>query len=164
MGLRAKVARLYGLLESKSLRMATAESLTGGLIGAAITALPGSSNVYSGGIVSYSEELKERLLGVDPVLIARRGVVSVDVAESMAAGALEATGADAAVAVTGVAGPGGGTDETPVGTVCIAYARKRSGDAIEVVSECVRFSGSRSRVRARTVMRAIDLAIARLDR
>lgn len=164
MRLRAKVARLYRLLASKSLTLGTAESLTGGLIGAAITAFPGSSRVYAGGIVSYSEELKERLLGVETEAIARHGVVSVEVAEAMARGALGATGADVSVAVTGVAGPGGGSEETPVGTVCIAYARCFADGTTEVVSERVRFAGSRARVRFRTASRALDLVIGHLDR
>lgn len=164
MRLRAKVARLYRLLASESLTIGTAESLTGGLIGGEITAFPGSSRVYSGGIISYSEELKGRLLGVEAEAIARYGVVSVEVAEAMARGALGATGSDVSVAVTGVAGPGGGSDETPVGTVCIAYARKFADGTTEVVSERVRFAGSRSRVRSRTVSRALDLVIGHLDR
>jgi PncC family amidohydrolase len=164
MRVRAKAARLCGRLSSMSLRLATAESLTGGLIGAAITSIPGSSSVYSGGVVSYSEALKERLLGVDPALIASRGVVSVEVAEAMARGALNATGSDVSVAVTGVAGPGGGSAGTPVGTVCIATARKNSDGGIDVVGERVRFAGSRKRVRERTVSRAIDMALSHLDR
>lgn len=164
MRLRAKAARLCDRLASMSLRLATAESLTGGLIGAAITSVPGSSGVYSGGIVSYSEALKERLLGVDPAIIAARGVVSVEVAEAMARGALTATGSDVSVAVTGVAGPGGGSAGTPVGTVCIATARKSSSGEIDAVSERVRFAGSRKRVRERTVSRAIDMALSHLDR
>jgi nicotinamide-nucleotide amidase len=163
MFLRSRVRRVYERLASDSLTITTAESLTGGLIAAAITSIPGSSRVYSGGFVSYSETMKNRLLGVEESLIARHGVVSVEVAASMATGALDATDADVSVAVTGIAGPGGGTADLPVGTVCLACARRTLEGNPTVVSERVRFHGSRSRIRARTVLRALDLVLRHLD-
>ena len=99
-------------------RIATAESCTAGLLAARLTDRPGSSDYVMGGVVSYSNEAKVQLLGVDPALIEAHGAVSEPVAEAMAAGALQRFDADTAVAITGIAGPGGGTAEKPVGTVC----------------------------------------------
>ena len=99
-------------------RIATAESCTAGLLAARLTDRPGSSDYVMGGVVSYSNEAKQQLLGVDPALIEANGAVSEPVAEAMATGALQRFGADTAVAITGIAGPGGGTAEKPVGTVC----------------------------------------------
>ncbi len=99
-------------------RIATAESCTAGLLAARLTDRPGSSEYVMGGVVSYSNDAKAELLGVDPALIEAHGAVSEPVAEAMAAGALKRFGADTAVAITGIAGPGGGTPEKPVGTVC----------------------------------------------
>ena len=98
--------------------IAIAESCTGGLLAARLTERPGSSAYVAGGVVAYSNEAKVELLGVDPALIERHGAVSEPVAEAMADGALGRFGADTAVAVTGIAGPDGGTEEKPVGTVC----------------------------------------------
>jgi nicotinamide-nucleotide amidase len=106
--------------DAEGLRVVTAESCTGGLIAAALTELAGSSTFVEGGVVSYANAAKHALLGVDPALIATHGAVSGEVAAAMAAGALARSGAQAAVAVTGIAGPGGGSDEKPVGTVWIA--------------------------------------------
>jgi nicotinamide-nucleotide amidase len=110
-------------------RLGLAESCSGGLLAARITDLPGSSKYMAGGVVSYSNEAKADLLGVDPALIERHGAVSPEVAEAMAIGALERFGADVAVSITGVAGPDGGTDEKPVGYVCF-NARLADGTAI----------------------------------
>jgi competence/damage-inducible protein CinA-like protein len=103
-----------------SRRIATAESCTAGLVAARLTDRPGSSDYVAGGVVSYSNEAKVQLLGVDPALIEAHGAVSEPVAEAMAAGALRRFGADTAVAITGIAGPGGGTEQKPVGTVCFS--------------------------------------------
>ena len=100
--------------------IATAESCTAGLLAARLADRPGSSAYLAGGVVSYSNEAKADLLGVDPALIAAHGAVSEPVAEAMAAGALQRFGADVAVGITGIAGPGGGSDEKPVGTVCFS--------------------------------------------
>ncbi len=107
------------------LRLGTAESCTGGLLGARITALPGASAFYAGGVICYSNALKEALLGVSPALLAQQGAVSPEVALAMARGALERLHVQVAVAVTGIAGPGGGTPAKPVGTVCLAVAADR---------------------------------------
>jgi len=103
-------------------RIATAESCTGGLLAARLTERPGSSAYLAGGLVTYANDAKTELLGVDPALIDAHGAVSEPVAEAMAAGALRRFGADTAVAITGIAGPGGGTEEKPVGTVCFTVA------------------------------------------
>ena len=103
-------------------RIATAESCTGGLLAARLTERPGSSAYLAGGLVTYANDAKSELLGVDPALIETHGAVSEPVAEAMAAGALRRFGADTAVAITGVAGPGGGTEDKPVGTVCFTVA------------------------------------------
>lgn len=122
--------------------LATAESCTGGMIGAGLTAVPGSSAVYKGGVVSYTNEIKEKLLGVDGTLLDRVGAVSAPVAEAMAMGARKALNADVAISVTGLAGPGGDDFGNPVGTVYIGYA-----DEKQVCSWGYRFSGDREAVR-----------------
>ncbi len=109
---------------TRGLKLATAESCTGGLIAAALTAIQGSSDVFERGFVTYSNEAKCEMLGVPAALIAARGAVSAEVALAMAEGALAHSRADVAVAVTGVAGPGGGTGAKPVGLVHIAAARR----------------------------------------
>lgn len=134
------------------LTLATAESCTGGMVGAALTDVPGSSASYLGGAVSYSDEAKITLLGVDPGLIAAFGAVSDAVAKSMAAGARDTLGADVAVAVTGVAGPDGGSKDKPVGTVWFAVAGPDRVDAH------LRHSpGDRALVREQATMTALDL-------
>lgn len=165
MPLQSSVRALLSRLNESSLRLVTAESLTGGLIGAAITAIPGSSSAYWGGIVSYSVDAKRRLLGVDASIIERYGVVSRETAEAMARGALLASGVDVSIAVTGVAGPSGGDERSPVGTVCIAVAKVAIGGTSvpSVRSERFLFEGSRKAVRDSTLRRAIELAISHLD-
>jgi nicotinamide-nucleotide amidase len=120
----AQVARL---LAGHTLGLA--ESCSGGMLAARITALPGASEYLAGSVVAYSNEAKSDLLGVDPALIERHGAVSPEVAAAMAAGALERFGADVAVSITGVAGPGGGTKEKPVGYVCF-HALTSAGDSL----------------------------------
>ena len=110
------------LARERGLTLATAESCTGGLVAGELTSIAGSSDVVVGGAVTYSNQLKERLLGVPAELLERHGAVSAEVAEAMAAGARERLGADVAVSVTGVAGPGGGTPEKPVGLVFLHVA------------------------------------------
>jgi nicotinamide-nucleotide amidase len=120
-------SQVAGLLAGH--RLGLAESCSGGLLAARITDLPGASAYMAGGVVSYSNEAKADLLGVDPGLIAAKGAVSLEVAEQMAQGALERFDADVAVAITGVAGPDGGTEEKPVGYVCF-HARRADGTGI----------------------------------
>ena len=141
-------------LRKKGMTLVTAESLTGGGIGAALTAIPGSSAVYKGGIISYTNWVKNNLLGVDAELLETVGAVSAPVAESMAKGARKALEADIAVSVTGLAGPGGDDYGNPVGRVYIGYA-----DANVTLSREFTFSGHREAVRCHAVMEALKLIL-----
>lgn len=145
------VAALLDLYRKSGLRIATAESCTGGLIAATLTAIPGSSDVFERGWVTYSNAAKSENLGVPPELIAEKGAVSAEVAEAMARGVLRRAQADVAVSVTGIAGPGGGSVEKPVGLVYIGLARK---DGWSQVERC-EFPGNRDEVRRHAVARAL---------
>ena len=134
-------------------RVATAESCTAGLLAARLTERPGSSTYTAGGVVAYANEAKVELLGVDPALIEAQGVVSEPVAEAMAAGALRRFGADTAIAITGIAGPGGGTPEKPVGTVCFCVMLA-DGDT---VTRTVRLPGERADIRERSTTVAMHM-------
>jgi nicotinamide-nucleotide amidase len=134
-------------------KLAVAESCTGGLLAARLTERPGSSGRFVGGVVAYSNEAKAELLGVDPALIDARGAVSGEVAEAMADGALERFGADFAISTTGVAGPGGGSEEKPVGTVF--WCVKQAGG--EAVVRSIRLPGDRADVRDRSTTVALHL-------
>lgn len=142
--------RLAQALLARGWRLATAESCTGGMIAAACTDLSGSSNWFDRGFVTYSNEAKQEMLGVDPALIAQHGAVSEVVARAMAFGAVRHAQAQASVAVTGVAGPTGGSPEKPVGTVWFAF--QMDG---RLVSEMRRFDGDRAAVRSATVEHAL---------
>ena len=142
---------LADLLQRKRRMMATAESCTGGLIAGACTDLSGSSNWFERGFVTYSNEAKTEMLGVDAALIAAHGAVSEQVARAMAEGAVARSNAQVAVAVTGVAGPTGGSPEKPVGTVWFGW----SVDG-HVRTERRRFDGDRAAVRAATVHYALQ--------
>ena len=155
----ALVARLAAALIARGASMATAESCTGGLIASACTALPGSSEWFERGVVTYSNAAKVELLGVAGSLIARHGAVSAEVARAMAEGLLARSPADHAVAVTGVAGPGGGTPAKPVGTVWIATA-SRGGDAAALLLNA---AGDRAAVRERSVVVALELLLGRIE-
>lgn len=144
--------RLVALLAARRMTCATAESCTGGGIGAALTSVPGASAVYKGGIVSYANEAKENLLGVSPATLARHGAVSPETAAEMAQGARARLGTDLAVSVTGIAGPGGGTPEKPVGLVWFGIASARG-----TRTEKRLFPGDRDEVRAATVAHALQL-------
>jgi nicotinamide-nucleotide amidase len=130
--------------------LTTAESCTGGLIAAACTDLAGSSGWFERGFVTYSNAAKTELLGVDAALIAKHGAVSEAVVRAMAAGALAHSNAQVAVAVTGIAGPGGGSADKPVGTVWLGWAWPGG-----VVTERCQFDGDRAAVRAATVQHAL---------
>ena len=134
--------------------LATAESCTGGMIGAALTAVPGSSAVYKGGVISYWSEVKESVLGVDGEILRRFGAVSAPVAEDMAKGARKALEADVAVSVTGLAGPGGDDFGNPVGTVFVGYADAEKA----IVQEC-HFIGNREEVRLQAAVAALELIL-----
>lgn len=134
-------------------RIATAESCTAGLLAARLTERPGSSDYVAGGVVAYANEAKAELLGVDTALLETHGAVSEPVAEAMADGALGRFGADTAVAITGIAGPGGGTEDKPVGTVC--FSVKLAGG--EPITNTVRLPGNRSDVRERSTTIAMHM-------
>ena len=151
--LEAAAADVLDRLRARGMMAATAESCTGGLIAATLTAIAGSSDVVDRGFVTYSNAAKTEMLGVDPALIQLHGAVSAPVAAAMAEGALERSHAALAVAVTGVAGPGGGTPDKPVGTVWFGLAFR--GEA--VLTEVEVFPGSRAGIRAATVLHALRL-------
>ena len=155
----ALVARIAAALTARGESMATAESCTGGLIAAACTSRPGSSEWFERGVGSYSNAAKSELLGVAEALIAGHGAVSAEVARAMAEGVLARSPAAYAVAVTGVAGPGGGSPAKPVGTVWIATARR--GDPAEAT--LLNASGDRAAVRERSVVVALELLLARIE-
>ena len=135
-------------------KLVTAESLTGGGIGAALTSVSGASAVYKGGIISYTNEVKHKLLGVPMVMLDQYGAVSEPVAKAMAEGARKALEADIAVSVTGLAGPTGDEFGNPVGTVFIGY----SDSSTTVVKHCL-FSGDRETIRNRTIAEALQLIL-----
>jgi len=152
----APAAKLLGAALSASGRtLAVAESCTGGLLGGAITSIPGSSRYFSGGVVTYGNSAKVSILGVPPDLIAARGAVSREVALSMAEGVLSLFRADLAIAVTGVAGPGGGSRGKPAGTVWVAVVA--SGGVR--FAHRFRFPGGREAVRRETVKASLAAAI-----
>jgi nicotinamide-nucleotide amidase len=140
-------------------RIATAESCTAGLLAARLTDRPGSSEYVMGGVVSYSNDAKAELLGVDPALIEAHGAVSEPVAEAMASGALKRFGADTAVAITGIAGPGGGTPEKPVGTVCFTV---KLADRGPTITRTLQLPGNRSDIRERSTTVAMHLLLRAL--
>ncbi|HWH94525.1 MAG TPA: competence/damage-inducible protein A [Baekduia sp.] len=141
------------LLRSSQRTIATAESCTGGLLAGRLTELAGSSDYVSGGLVVYSNDAKVARAGVDPALIERVGAVSVEVAEALASGAIAALGADVGVGITGIAGPGGGTPDKPVGTVCFSVA---AGDGARLTRRLV-LPGNRADVRDRSTTVAMHL-------
>jgi len=154
-------AALADALRLRGAQMATAESCTGGLIAGACTDLAGSSDWFDRGFVTYSNAAKTELLGVDAGLIEAEGAVSEPVARAMATGALARSAAALAVAVTGVAGPGGGSVAKPVGTVWLAWAWRGGDGALHIDAECQHFGGDRGAVRQATVARALQGLLAR---
>ena len=155
----ALAVALGAVLRRRGRTVATAESCTGGLIAGAITGVAGSSAWFERGFVTYSNDAKTEMLGVRPETLAALGAVSEAVAAEMAAGALARSRADLAVAVTGIAGPDGGSAAKPVGTVCFGWARR--GGAVD--AETRRFAGDRAEVRAATVEAALRGLIDRSD-
>jgi len=141
--------------------IATAESCTGGWIAKALTDVPGSSDVFHYGIVSYSNGAKESLLGVKLATLEEHGAVSEGAVIEMAKGAMRLSGANIAVAVSGVAGPSGGSEEKPVGTVWFAWS-VRDGNKTPVTTSCEHFDGDRELVRELTVAHALQGALERL--
>ena len=159
----AHVAILADGLRARGWRIATAESCTGGLIAGFCTDLAGSSDWFERGFVTYSNAAKTEMLGVPAGLIAAGGAVSEAVARLMAAGALQRSTADLAVAVTGVAGPAGGSAAKPVGTVWLAWAWRSTAGQIDSTSVLQHFDGDRAAVRLATVACALQGLIDRLD-
>jgi PncC family amidohydrolase len=151
--------KLVILAREKNITFGTAESCTGGLISAAVTDVSGASAVFWGGIVSYDNSVKEHLLGVEHETLATLGAVSAKTAEQMAMGAVRALSVDFAVSVTGIAGPGGGTPEKPVGLVYIAVA---STKGVITVKEN-HFKGAREEVRRQTVETALSMLISAIE-
>ena len=145
------IGLIADLIQKNGQMLVTAESCTGGMIAAACTDLAGSSNWFERGIVSYSNAAKTELLGVDAALIELHGAVSEQVVRAMAAGAVAHSKAQVSVAVTGVAGPGGGSAEKPVGTVWFGWMVGG-----QLSSELMRFEGDRAAVRAATVKHALQ--------
>lgn len=151
------VLALAQALRERGLKLATAESCTGGMIAAACTAVAGSSDWFERGFVTYSNEAKTESLGVDARLIAVHGAVSREIALAMAGGALAHARAQLAVAVTGIAGPGGGSAGKPVGTVWLATAR----EGTPAQAELLQLHGDRTSIREQTVQRALQRLIER---
>ena len=157
--LKALARRIGIRLKHGKLKLATAESCTGGWIAQAATSVSGSSVWFDRGFVTYSDAAKKELLGVRARTLLRHGAVSRETAKEMAAGALARSRAQVSIAVTGVAGPAGGTKAKPVGTVCFAWSRKRG--AMESVSR--HFRGGRERVRRQSVVFALKGLLERLE-
>lgn len=153
-GAEQRAAALLDLCRGKGLKIATAESCTGGLLAGLLTAIAGSSDVVDRGFVTYANAAKAEMLGVEPRLIAARGAVSLEVARAMAEGALMNSRADMALAISGIAGPGGGTAEKPVGLVHLACAR-RGQDTL--LRECRFGDIGRSAIRSAAIAVALDL-------
>ena len=150
-----KIAQsIEAILTGKGWSVATAESCTGGGVAAALTAVPGSSACVKGGIVAYAEEIKMRLLGVKPETLRDFGVVSRQTVEEMAQGAMKSMNSDFAVATSGVAGPSGGSEEIPVGTIWIAAASR-----LQVYTHCIR---RYNEGRALNVQNAVQIALEML--
>lgn len=147
------IEKIIADYKRNNLRIVTAESCTGGLVAAALTSVPGASEVFERGFISYSNNAKIDLLGVLPDLLQTYGAVSAEVAEAMAGGALEYSLADVAVSVTGIAGPGGATPGKPVGLVCFGMA-KRDGTLFNYRCE---FTGSRESIRLQATHEALKL-------
>jgi len=157
--IRSLSRRLGSCLTRRQWRVTTAESCTGGGIAAAITEIPGSSGWFEYGLVTYANSAKQALLAVPEEVLAQEGAVSEPVAEAMALGALKLSGADLAVAVSGIAGPEGGSADKPVGTVWFAWAYPGTGEPA-VNAQCHQFTGDRRAVREQTVRLALEGLIA----
>lgn len=146
-------------LKARKQMLVTAESCTGGWAAQAVTAIAGSSDWFERGFVTYSNTAKEEMLGVRPATIAKHGAVSEETAREMALGALKHSRGTIALAITGIAGPSGGSAAKPVGTVCFAWARKGH----DAIAETRRFSGDRDAVRRQSVEHALGKVLHLLD-
>lgn len=146
------------MLSAQGLTLAVAESCTGGIIGAAITSVPGSSGYFQGGVIAYSNHVKRRVLGVDAGVLAKKGAVSAETAKAMARGVQRLLCADCAISVTGVAGPGGGTKEKPVGLVYVGIAKGKTAGSVGY-----RLNGNRREVRLQAAAKAVERMIDALS-
>jgi nicotinamide-nucleotide amidase len=153
--LLAKATRLLKVCKKQGIMITTVESCTGGLIAALLTEIAGSSSVFDRGFVTYSNDAKNKQLGLSAALIKRYGAVSAEVAAAMATGALKHSQAQLSVAVTGIAGPGGGTKKKPVGLVYISVAYGK-----EKATQKCRFKGSRTEVRLSAVKKVLEMLTA----
>ena len=156
--LHALAEKVGMALKARGLMMTTAESCTGGWIAQAITAVPGSSEWFERGFVVYTYISKREMLGVKPETLEAHGAVSEQTVREMAQGAIARSHAQVSVAVSGTAGPSGGTPQKPVGTVCIAWA----GPDAKVVAETRHYAGDREAVRRQAVARALEGVLAQL--
>lgn len=154
-----KVASLAEVLQQRGWTVTAAESCTGGAVAMHLTELAGSSAWFNGSFVTYSNELKEKILGVAPETLLAYGAVSEQVADEMSLGARVKAGADLAVAISGIAGPGGGTKEKPVGTVCFGVAVEGE----PCVTETRLFTGNRHQVREQAVDHALQMLLDKLN-
>ncbi len=157
--MRQLAARIGKRLKASRAMLVTAESCTGGWVAQAVTAVAGSSDWFERGFVTYSNDSKRELLGVRADTLARRGAVSEETAREMASGALRQSKGSLSVAVTGIAGPGGGSTAKPVGTVCFAWERKNGRRH----TETRRFAGNRESVRKQSVIHALKGVLKLLD-
>lgn len=155
-----KANHIMNACKKNGTKLAVVESCTGGLLGAVLTELPGSSSMFTHGFITYANEAKQEMVGVKKTLLTKYGAVSAEVAKAMAEGALKASSADIAVAITGVAGPDGGTKTKPVGLVHFACAMKRK----KTLSVKKNFKGDRSAVRMSAVDAALDIILAELKK
>ena len=153
-------AAVLSAARKKKLRIATAESCTGGLIMGCLTEIPGSSDVLDRGFITYSYDSKTDLLGVDRQLLEKTGAVSSEVALQMVNGALRASNADIIVAATGIAGPGGATESKPVGLVYLGVANRKTGQSYALKNL---FGGDRAAVRLETVETALDVMMKEIE-
>ena len=156
--MKKKAQKLIRLLKEKNMTVSTAESLTGGLVAASLVDIAGASNVFNEGYITYSNEAKERILGVSGNDLADYGAVSESVATAMCKGCMRVSGSDIGISTTGIAGPDGGSKEKPVGTVYIGVTTKDKTDVRKYV-----FSGDRDEVRNQTVETALLMAISIID-
>ena len=155
------IQQLAQILLAKGFKIALAESCTGGLLAAHLTSLAGSSDWFERGFVTYSNQAKEESIGVPKKLIERYGAVSEEVAKAMAEGVLKNSLAQVSVAITGIAGPGGGSANKPVGMVCFAWGM-RVADQIQTHSQTKQFSGDRQSIREQACVYAIESLLAQL--
>ena len=155
---------VHKFLIRKKLSLACAESCTGGGVASAITDIPGSSQWFHTGFVTYANQSKQQLLGVDLEILSQQGAVSKAVVERMALGALKASDANIAVAVSGVAGPGGGSEDKPVGLVWFCWVKSGSNENVIVESQSFQFDGDRSEIRFAAIQQALLGLIAILKK